>query len=186
MYTDFVCYFLIGIKLTSTVQEACLASGLDDNSYMFQLYPKMCELLIESRADNTVKSYFNSFKRWERFISSQGHDALPAQPIHVALYLTHLLKNGSTYHPIYNAVYGIKWAHDINGLQDPTTNSFVSSVLESSKRVASKRTIKKDPITPQTLISICDNFKDSLDLLVLRDLCMMLLSFSGFLRYDDF
>ena len=33
-------------------------------------------------------------------------------------------------------------------------------------------------------IELCDKFKDSDDLLVIRDLCMILLSFSGFLRYD--
>jgi hypothetical protein len=34
---------------------------------------------------------------------------------------------------VYNAVYGIKWAHEINGLDDPTKYSFVVSVLEASK-----------------------------------------------------
>lgn len=63
--------------------------------------------------------------------------------MHIALYLTSLLKNGSTYHPVCNAVYGIKWANEINGLDDPTKNSFVVSVLEASKRVAPKTTQKK-------------------------------------------
>jgi hypothetical protein len=36
--------------------------------------------------------------------------------VHVALYLTYLLNNGSPEHPVSNAVYGIKWAHEINGL----------------------------------------------------------------------
>ena len=114
----------------------------------------MCELLICSKSDNTVKFYFNAFKRWERFISLHGHDALPAQPIHVALYLTDLINNGSTYHPAYNAVYGIKWAHEINGLKDPTTNTFVTSILEASKRVAPKKIDKKDPITTDLLIEL--------------------------------
>ncbi|XP_071172397.1 integrase/recombinase xerD homolog, partial [Mytilus edulis] len=140
---------------------------------------------INSRSDNTVKSYFNAFKRWERFISLHGHVALPAQPVHVALYLTDLVNNGSTYHPVYNVIYGIKWAHEINSLKDPTTNTFVTSILEASKRVAPKKTNKKDPVTTDVLIELCDNFKDCSDLLVLRDLTMMLLCFAGFLRYDE-
>lgn len=177
--------FLTGIKLTRTVEEACQDSGVEIDSYMYKLYPKMCELLISCKSDNTVKSYFNAFKRWERFIISQGHVALPAQSVHVALYLTHLLNNGSTFHPVSNAIYGIKWAHEINGLRDPTTNTFVTSILESSKRVAPKKTDKKEPVSTETLINICETFKNSLDLLIVRDLCMMLLSFSGFLRYDE-
>ncbi|VDI18026.1 Hypothetical predicted protein [Mytilus galloprovincialis] len=94
-------------------------------------------------------------KRWERFISLHGHVALPAQPVHVALYLTDLVNNGSTYHPVYNAIYGIKWAHEINSLKDPTTNTFVTSILEASKRVAPKKTNKKDPVTTDVLIELC-------------------------------
>jgi hypothetical protein len=54
---------------------------------------------------------------------------------------------------VYNAVYGIKWAHEINGLDDPTKYSFVVSVLEASKRVAPKTTQKKEPISSYTGLS---------------------------------
>ncbi|VDI39681.1 Hypothetical predicted protein, partial [Mytilus galloprovincialis] len=153
-----------GIKLDNTVKETVQDRGIEVGSYMYELYPKMCELLINSKR----------------------HTSLPAQPVHVALYLTHLLNNyNSTCHPVSNAVYGIKWAHEINGLNDPTSNSFVTSILEASKRVATKKTEKEDPISPETLIELCDMFKNSLDLLVIRDLAVMILSFSGFLRYDE-
>lgn len=105
--------------------------------------------------------------------------------MHVALYLTYLLNNGSPEHPVSNAVYGIKWAHEINGLDDPTKNSFVTSIQEAAKRVAHKKTDKKDPITTETLIELCEMHKDSSDLHVIRDLTMILLCFAGFLRYDD-
>ena len=145
----------------------------------------MCELILNSKSDNTIKSYFYAFKRWEQFISLHGHCAIPAQAVQVALYLTSLLSNGSSFHPVCNAVYGIKWAHEINGLPDTTTNTFVSSVLEVSKRIAVKPNEKKEPISPDTLIELCNMFKDSVDLLIVRDLAMILLSFSGFLRYDE-
>ena len=166
------------MKLSRTVE-------LDVDSSLYELYPKLCDLLISSKNDNTVKSYFNACKRWERFITLHGQNALPTQPVHVALYLTSLLKNCSTYHAVYNAVYGIKWAHEINGLDDPTKKSFVISVLEASKRVAPKTTQKKEPIYTDTLIELCNMFKDPNNLLIIRDLTMMLLSFAGLLRYDE-
>ena len=131
----------------------------------------MCELILNSKSDNTIKSYFYAFTRWEQFISLHGHCAIPAQPVQVAFYLTSLLNN---------AVYGIKWAHEINGLPDPTTNTFVSSVLEASKRIAVKLTEKKEPISPDTLIELCNMFKDSVDLLIVIDLAMILFFFQDF------
>jgi hypothetical protein len=61
----------------------------------------------------------------------------------------------------------------INGLPDPTTNTFVSSALEASKRIAVKPNEKKEPISPDTLIELCNMFKDSVDLLIVRDLAIM-------------
>jgi hypothetical protein len=97
-----------GTRIDHFIDEAIQDSGIDVDSSLYELYPRLCELLISSKSDNTVKSYFNAFKRWEHFITLHGQNALPAQPVHAALYLTSLLKNGSTYHPVYNAVYGIK------------------------------------------------------------------------------
>ncbi|XP_071166253.1 uncharacterized protein [Mytilus edulis] len=102
-----------GISLDRHVKVAIEDSGVETGSHLYSIYPKMCELLLNSKSDNTVKSYFYAFRRWEKFITEHGQDALPAQPVHVALYLTNLLNNGSTSHPVSNALYGIKWAHEI-------------------------------------------------------------------------
>ena len=136
--------YLTGIKLSHFVHDAVQDSGVVPGSYMYSIYSKMCELILNSKSDNTIKSYFYVFKRWEQFISLHDHCAIPAQPVHVALYLTSLLNNWSSFHPVCNAVYRIKWAHEINGLPDPTTNTFVSSVLEASKRIAVKHNEKKE------------------------------------------
>jgi hypothetical protein len=88
--------------------------------------------------------FHDIFSNIALFICSHWLIALPAQPVHVALYLTYLLNNGSPEHPVSNAVYGIKWAHEINGLDDPTKNSFVTSIQEAAKRVAHKKTTLPD------------------------------------------
>lgn len=141
-------------------------------------------LISSSKSDNINWTYFNSFKRWRNFIKSQGHSALPANPIHVALYLTHLIESGATHHPVNLAVYAIKWAHDSVGLPDPTKISHVSFIQEATRRKTSKSVNRKDLITEDVLIELCEKFSDSTDLLIVRNLSMIFFSFSGFLRFD--
>lgn len=73
----------------------------------------------------------------------------------------------------------------LRNLPDPTANSFVSNLLETAKRILSKPTQRKDPILTDTLISLCNNYSSTTDVYILRDLCMIVLAFNGFLRFDE-
>ena len=86
---------------------------------------------------------------------------------------------------VTSAFYGIKWAHHMNGLSDPTENSFVRNILESAKRTAKAPCRKKDAVTSDHIIQLCDNFIDSQDLCTVRNLCMITLAYAGFLRFDE-
>ena len=44
---------------------------------------------------------------------------------------------------------------------------------------------KKEPITKDILITLCDKFIDEKDLLIVRNLTMILFCFAGFLRFDE-
>lgn len=72
------------------------------------------------------------------------------------------------------------------GLPDPTKNSYVSSLQESARRVASHPVIKKEPISKDMIISLCSKFIDCNDLLIVRNMLMILFGFAGFLRFDEF
>ena len=174
-----------GIKICEHVRKAVVDSGITEEDTMFGLYPKMCEMLIKSKSENTNKSYYHAFLRWEKYIKRNGHQSLPAEPVHVALYLTHLLEQGCSYHVVNSAIYSIKWAHNINGLSDPTQSMFVTSLQEAARRTAYTKTVKKEPVTVQMLIDLCHKFNGNNDLIVIRDLTMILLSFAGFLRFDE-
>ncbi|VDI71133.1 Hypothetical predicted protein [Mytilus galloprovincialis] len=172
--------FRIGLKCT--IQKEISQCGAISENFT-QLVGKMEEL--HSHSSNTNSKYFYSFKRWEQFISKEGGKSIPASPIHVALYLTHLLDKGSSKSVVQSAVYGIKWAHNIQGIQDPTTNSFVVNLMEAAKRQPHRPRVKKDHITVDVLKNLCSKYKDCNDLLVIRDLTMIILCFAGFLRYDE-
>ena len=73
----------------------------------------MADYLVTSRSDNTNVKYFSYFKKWENFIKIQEGCALPASPIHVALYLTDLMDKHYSYMlflPPYTELNGhIQW-----------------------------------------------------------------------------
>jgi hypothetical protein len=63
---------------------------------------------------------------------------------------------------------------------------FVKKLLESAKQTHVKVVNRKEPLNAEVLINICNEFKNSKDILIVRDLCIIHLGFSGFLRFDEF
>ena len=141
--------------------------------------------MLHSKSVNTVKKYFSSFQKWKYFCIQHNYTAIPAEPIHIVLYLTKMLAAGSSAGVISTSIFALKWAHSMNGLGDPTENGFVRNLHESAKRLRSTKTVKKDAVTSDMLIELCDMFSHNSDLLVLRDLSMILTGFAGFLRFDE-
>jgi integrase len=103
----------------------------------------------------------------------------------VALFITHLLDSNCSDNIVNSSVCAIKWFHDINGFPDPTNNCFVKNMIEAAKRIAHTPVKKKDPVSRDMLIELCLKHRESTDLIVVRDLAMAVLSFAGFLRYDE-
>ena len=101
------------------------------------------------------------------------------------MYITHLIDRHCSPNVINNSIYTIKWTHVLNSFSDPTENSFIQSLQESAKQLNGKPVNKNDPVTSQMIIELCSKFKDSDDLMIIRDLAMIVLSFAGFLRFDE-
>lgn len=157
------------------------AAGIQDDV----LAKKMSSYLLCAKSDNTVKKYYSSYKRWQIFCQRSQFVSTPAQPIHVAIYLTELLDSKVSHSVITSAMYAIKWVHKLNNFYDPTDNAFVKGLFETSKRLRSKPTVKKDTISPELIVDLCNLYERSTDLLVIRDLCMIVIAYAGFLRYDE-
>lgn len=97
------------------------------------------------------------------------------------------MNRGCSDHLISAAVYGIKWVHSFNIFQDPRGNHFVKNLVESAKHNLSRPVDKKQPVTKDILNGLCSKYESTTDVLILRDLCMILLGlgFSAFLRFDE-
>lgn len=146
---------------------------------------RMATHILASRADSTVNKYSHQVKQFNDFCAQKGIVSNPAHSIHVAMYLSHLIDSGKSESVISSAFYAIKWLHDVNGHDDPTRNSIVKNMLECAKRCNSKPVCKKDVISSENLIDLCEMYSRSNDIITLRDLSMILLCYSGFLRYSE-
>ena len=172
------------MSLKKAIRDEVIDAGVTSDN-ITKLADSMAYHLVSSRSKGTVSKYYGAFKRWTNFAQSNGMDSIPAQPIHVSLYLTYLIDKHSSFSVLQSAFYAIKWAHKMRGLDDPTGNHFVVNLLESAKRQNSKPKIRKQPVGSDQIIQLCDKYVHSKDILVLRDLSMILLCFAGFLRFDE-
>ena len=108
-----------------------------------------------------------------------------AESLPVALYLQYLLETTSSCSSVDAAFYGIKWVQKTVGLVSPTDSSLVVAVRDASKRIlGTARSNREEPITPELLKSIVGgaNLSNGLEL---RNVCLYLLCFAGFFRFDD-
>ena len=68
--------------------------------------------------------------------------------------------------------------------ENPCDSNFLTILLQELKKLISKPTVKKEPITPDILRSIMSIHGSSDNLLDVK-LCAILVSFAGFLRHNE-
>lgn len=145
----------------------------------------MGNIVLNSRSENTYKKYRTYFLQFKAWCETFDFQDLPALPSTVAVYLSYLIQTNSSAAVINAAYYSIQWTHLINLCKNPCDNSLVNLILEGGKRLRSKPIVKKKPITPEILEKIMDKFSQVENLYHSRLVCMVLLGYAGFLRYDE-
>ena len=178
-----ICVFS-GVGLKETLKMKFVEAGAEivDQD---RIIDRMAAHIISSKSDSTVEKYNYQVKAFKSYCETKNLQCLPAYPIHVAMYLSSLIDKGKSDSVVSAAFYGIKWYHCVNDVEDPTESSIVKAMLESAKRLNSKPTQKKDVVTAKHLVELCDIYKEATDVIILRDLSMILVCYSGFLRFDE-
>ena len=111
--------------------------------YLRSLADKLPDVVLGARADNTTLTYLNGFKRWRSWASKFSEiTVLPAAPAYVALYLLSVLQASTSPSLVQSAFYSIRLAHDVAGLQSPTSHTFPQKVLAQARRRLSYQTSK--------------------------------------------
>ena len=158
-----------------------------ESPYLQSLAEGLPQLALSSKAPSTTLKYSRAFDRWKRWASRFPEvQAFPASPLGISLYLNDLRKESGSKSAMEAAVYGLKWVHEMAGLDNPTDHPLVRSVLEGAHRQLGKPINKKEPVTVEMLQKLVEQFGGSgASLSDIRSLALCLLAFSGFLRYDE-
>ena len=103
---------------------------------------------------STTLTYFNGFKRWRCWASKFSTiTLLPAAPAYVALLLS-VLQASTSPSPVQSALYSIRWAHDVAGLESPSSHNLPQKDLEPARRRLSHQTSKKLPMTREIFTQV--------------------------------
>lgn len=142
---------------------------------------------VKSRQPNTVKKYCQAFRRWKEWVHSFAEfNHFPADPFHVAIYLTYLSEKSPSKGPIESAFYGLKWAHKVANFRDPTLHPTVKLIVEAVRRTHGRKRVPKEPMTSERLKFLTRSVKSQkLTPKGARFLCMATLAFAGFLRFSE-
>ena len=97
----------------------------------------------QCREENTIKKYQQYFKIWKEWATTHQVCFLPAEPIHVALYLLSKIQAGHTFPTIDASFYAIKFFHKSLFNVDPCSHFFLlltySKLQNESKPTKLKR-----------------------------------------------
>ena len=111
---------------------------------LVKLLPNLFDLQLNARAPSTARKYQSYWLKWRTWASSKcGVSVLPADPLHVALFLTDLayvaVEKGTGISSLDAVTYSIAWVHKLAGLEvRPTEHPLVKSTLEGAKRMLAK------------------------------------------------
>ena len=104
---------------------------------------RISSYLLHSRADKTNHKYRASFKEFQQCCAQKNYQSVPADPIHVTIFISNLLDQNCSFSVISAVFYAIKWFHNINYFVDSTENGFVKSMLVAVKRLRSQTVTEK-------------------------------------------
>ncbi|XP_057296275.1 integrase/recombinase xerD homolog [Hydractinia symbiolongicarpus] len=158
-----------------------------ENETLRHLAEDLPEYILNSRANNTIKTYYYSFNSWNTWCQKYSVSKLPAPPLTVALYILNLTQMNNSYPKIEIALYAIQYFHNLTGYNNPCDHTLPKNMLEAAKRLLQHQTRKKAIITVEHLHALHKQLvkSEAVNLYKLRTFNIFLLGFCGFLRFSE-
>ena len=179
MPNDFI-FLQVGLsKDWKEIYELSRIQGLRDSAFA------VMDIVKKSKSDATNKKYDSYFSKFKLWCGQFNMLYLPANVSTVSLYLTSLIQAGCSVAVLRSNFYAIKWYHKMYLFEDPCSSNLTNLVYEGGKRILSQPVHKKEPITADIIIKMFHFYKNKLDLYNCRSLCMFLLAYAGFFRFQE-
>ena len=116
---------------------------------------------------------------------SHSFTPLPAKSSQLALYLQQLGDTTKSKASVEEAFNALAWVHSASGLPSPTLCPFVRTTLEGLQRILARPVTKKTLVSVELLARIVEDASRSGSLSDLRLATACLLSFAGFLHFNE-
>jgi site-specific recombinase XerD len=137
--------------------------------------------LAAEKSSATRRAYAADLAHFTTWCEASSESALPATPIAVARYLSHLADGGWKVATIERRVAAIRSAHKAAGLEPPTNAEGVKAVMRGIRRSKGARQTKKAPATADIIATL--RYPETLA--GIRDRAIVLTGFAAGLRRSE-
>ncbi|MFY9293336.1 MAG: site-specific integrase [Methylorubrum rhodinum] len=141
-------------------------------------------LATASRSSGTQRVYAGAWRDFTGFCAGFGLEPLPASPLTVIRYLTHLAGLGRSVSTIDLRTAAIALAHRMAGHDSPTVREDVRQVLAGIRNTHGRPAAKKKALTVDLLAQVVRKARGQ-DLIAVRDRALILLCFGAALRRSE-
>ena len=144
---------------------------------------KTIEKIDGAYAPATIRAYKANFERFIHFCEKRNIDALPANPLDVALYISQLTRSGLKSSSIRIAIASISSIHKLNCLGDPTQHPDVKIELRRMHRTLGRSSKQAFGITAPILEKMLSATSNNLR--GIRDRALLLLAYDSLCRRSE-
>jgi len=149
-----------------------------------------------ARAANTLRGYRSDWAEWCAWARANGHADMPAAAEGISRYLAFLAGHGVKVGTMSRRLSGIRFAHRMRDLPDPTDSARVIAVWEGIRRTHGAPAEQAAPLMPPELWDVLDRCPTTRtwktakrvpepDLAGLRDRALLLVGFVAALRRSE-
>ncbi len=163
---------------------ALLTSGELALPSLQRLDEAAASLAAASRSAGTQRVYAGAWRDFTGFCHEHGLAPLPATPLTVIRYLTHLAELGRSVATIDLRIAAIALAHRMAGHDSPTVREDVRQVLAGIRNTRGRAPAKKKALTADLLVGVLRKIRGR-ELAETRDRAMILLCFGAALRRSE-
>ena len=109
-----------------------------------------------ARAANTLRGYRSDWREFAAWAGAHGAEVLPATAATISGYLTELARHGAKVGTMTRRLSGIRFAHRLRNLPDPTEHARVGAVSEGIRRTHGAPPEQAAPLMPPELFDVLD------------------------------